>query len=173
MGCSSNSFSFHRHSSNATYWERCSFPFLTAAEAPRRRRRLGLNIGGSLRAASVLAVGRPLFCPTYTIRCPKDTFWTFLSKLFLFTYCATVKAQVRACFWPQGYQSYVGTYTDTQTHRYLKTWGQSLQAFCWQFKRLLHAALAGSARCRQNYALAWRWLAARSHIRPEPVIAAH
>jgi len=28
---------------------------------------------------------------------------------------------------PQGYQSYVAVYTDTQTHRYLKTWGQTLQ----------------------------------------------
>jgi hypothetical protein len=59
-------------------------------------------------------------------------------------------------FVPQGYQSYVCRYTDTQTHRYLKTWGQTLQPFCWQFKRLLHAALALSARAGKNYALAWR-----------------
>jgi hypothetical protein len=59
-------------------------------------------------------------------------------------------------FVPQGYQSYVAVYTDTQTHRYLKTWGQTLQAFLLQFKRLLHCTLAGSARAGKNYVLAWR-----------------
>jgi hypothetical protein len=57
-------------------------------------------------------------------------------------------------FAPQGYQSYVSGYTDTQTHRYLKTWGQTLQAFLLQFKRLLLCWLAGSARTGKNYALA-------------------
>jgi hypothetical protein len=59
-------------------------------------------------------------------------------------------------FVPQGYQSYVAVYTDTQTHRYLKTWGQTLQAFLLQFKRLLLCLLACSARKGQDYALAWR-----------------
>ena len=59
-------------------------------------------------------------------------------------------------FVPQGYQSYVAVYTDTQTHKYLKTWGQTLQAFLLQFKRFALAALAGSARTGKNYALAWR-----------------
>jgi hypothetical protein len=59
-------------------------------------------------------------------------------------------------FVPQGYQSYVAVYTDTQTHRYLKTWGQTLQPFCWRLNCFALAALAGSARAGKNYALAWR-----------------
>jgi hypothetical protein len=58
-------------------------------------------------------------------------------------------------FVPQGYQSYVAVYTDTQTHRHLKTWGQTLQAALLAFKRCLLAALAAALGKEQDYALAW------------------
>ncbi len=73
---------------------------------------------------------------------------------FLFIYCATVKAQVRA-YRPQGYQSYVGRYTYTHTHIYLKTWGQT---FCVAMLLFKHAAdfanTAGKTRAGKGYVLA-------------------
>jgi hypothetical protein len=78
-------------------------------------------------------------------------FVTFLQR---FTF--QVKPQVRACR-PQGYQSYVGRYTDTQTHTYLKTWGQTFCLAMLLFKLLADSALAArKTRAEQCYLLAWR-----------------
>ena len=59
-------------------------------------------------------------------------------------------------FRPQGYQSYVGRYTDTQTHRNLKTWGQTFEAFAASLNAACkHCWLAALGQGRTR-----RWLGA-------------
>ena len=118
------------------------------------------------------AVGHILFCPTYTIRCPNDTYWTSKLKVFFisFTFGFACGKSAGQSIHNDPYQSYVSRDTHTHTQADLKTLGSKTLHSLLYLQGLKAFAQSKRAELGQGegYRLRERQLLARALIAPRP-----